>query len=445
MSGTGRRAGGGWLLALAVLGSAFVVLRSEWVAFAYEPAAIAESDFQLHWAAGQALAEGKDPYDRATVNAVGAATGRHFTPFCAANPLIVRLFGLADREDLPGAYVAWREVNVGLFAVAAVLLALGIRRTASVGAAGLAAALALAVAMLGLNDGTWQAFFYNQTNAVTLVVVFGALLAAQSERPVLEGLLLALAVVAKTSPALLIVVVALAGRRRTLAAAALTLLVLGLVSVAWSGAAVHLAYLDMVRSHLGYAAQVGPGEFNNSLHDWNMAPNGVLSRAADAAGRPAAWARAGAWAVTLAVLALLARATVRRARSVAAEETPCAAASALMGLYALGITAGFLTSSVTWSPHLSLAALPLAWLVMMCGRERPGPPRLLRVALIAAVCAVLFVPLGTFAEDAHQLLDVRLKAAGCVALFALVLTAPARPAAGASCAPAARGGGAQRT
>lgn len=431
MNRGGRRAAGALLLLLSLAAAALVARRSEWARLAYEPGAIAESDFQLHWAAGQVMAAGGDPYDSAAVQAIGAPTGRTFTPFCAANPLVVRLFGLADRHDLPGAYRAWRDVNVALLALAVVALGLAVRRVAAVPAG---AALALAAAALLLDDGTWMAFYYNQTNVVTLVAVVGALLAGQAGRPMTEGALLALATAAKTSPALLLVVVALAGRRRTALAGLLTLAALGGLSLAWNGAGVHLAYLDTLRSRLGYAAAVAPGEFNNSLHDWNLAPNGLLSRAADAAGWPPAAARGAAWAATLVVLVLLARAVRRLRRSAhawdAADEAGPAVAGppALMGLYALGVSAGFLASSVTWSPHLSLAALPIAWLVLAGPRDAPPARRLLDALPLAAACAVLFVPLGTFAEDVHQVLDVRLKTAACVVLYALVLTAAGRPA-----------------
>jgi hypothetical protein len=419
VSRAGRPVRGGLLLVLVLAAVLAVAWRSEWARLAYEPGAIAESDFQLHWAAGQALAAGGDPYDSATVNAIGAPTGRPFTPFCAANPLVVRLFGLAGRADLPGAYRAWRDANLVLYALAAALLALAARRA---GAHSASAALALAAATLLLDDGTWMAFYYNQTNAVTLVAVCGALVAAQSERRATEGVLLALATVAKTSPLLLLVVAALAGRRRTVAAGALTLLALGLISLAWNGVAVHVAYLDTLQTRLGYAAVVSPGEFNNSLHDWNLAPNGLLSRAADSAGWPPAWARAGAWGVTLVVLALLLRAVRARARERARGPGRAGAeAFGIMGLYALGVAAGFLTSSVTWSPHLSLAALPLAWLALAQRNGGRGRPRAAQGVLLGVTYALLVVPLGTFAEDVHQLLDVRLKSAACVVLFALVL------------------------
>jgi hypothetical protein len=429
VTGAGGSARDGVLLALVLLAVAFVAWGSEWAGLAYEPAAIAESDFQLHWAAGQVLAAGGDPYDSASVDAIGAPTGRAFTPFCAANPLIVRLFGLADRDDFPGAYRAWRDVNLGLLALAIAALALAVRRA---GAPSMIAALSLALAALALDDGTWMAHYFNQTNAVTLLAVSGALLAAQSGRPATEGVLLAVATVAKTSPALLLLVALLAGRRRTVLVAGLTLLVLGLVSVAWNGAPVHFAYLDTLRTRLGYAAFVAPGEFNNSLHDWNLAPNGLLSRAADAAGWPMSLARTGAWAVTLTVLALLARALRAGSGHPRSPASPRENAFRLMALYALGVSAGFLTSSVTWSPHLSLAALPFAWLALAAARRESGPGpepgperewgRVVRGALLVGACFVLFVPLGTFAQDAHLVLDVRLKAAALVVLYALVLS-----------------------
>ncbi|HZL99290.1 MAG TPA: glycosyltransferase 87 family protein [Planctomycetota bacterium] len=413
----------GWLLlAVVAAAGAGAIARSDWARLAWEPSAVAESDFELHWAAGRALLAGLDPYDPRAVDAIGRPTGRPDTPFCAANPLVVRLFGLAG-EDLPAGYRAWRAWNLVLLAAAVLALAACLR-TALGDAASPAAALAVALGLVALNDGTWMSFYYNQTNVVTLLAVVLALRAAQAGRQGAEGVLLAIATVAKTSPALLLLVAALAGRWRTLLAGLATLALLAGLSLAWNGAPAHASYLEMLRLRLGYAAQVPAGEFNNSLHDWNLAPNGLLSRAGEAGGWPASWTAAAVWSVTVAVLAALAFRLRPRAGRAAPD---------VLAQYAAGVAATFLVSSVTWTTHLSLAAVPCAWLVVQSWTARRlvgAAPWLLAAG--AAATAVLFLPLGSFGDDLRLHHDILLKADACLALFAIALAWPrAAPAEGA--------------
>ncbi|MGQ0552283.1 MAG: glycosyltransferase family 87 protein [Planctomycetota bacterium] len=417
---------GGLLLLLVAVAVALVVPRSQWLGRSADglsllerPQARAESDFQLHWAAGRALARGEDPWDSATVNALGAVTGRPFTPFCAANPLVLRGFALADPVDWQGAYARWLTVNHVLLGLAVLVLALVLRRAGL----GPAAALAVALAAIALNDGTWMGHAMNQLNGVTLLLVLLALLAAQAGRPVQEGVCLALAAAAKTSPALLIVLAVFAGRWRTVRSALATGAGLLVLSIAWNGWEVHRDYLALLGRELGYVASLPSGAFNNSLHDWNLAPNGLLSRAAEAGG----WSRGGTlaavWLVSLATLALTARWALAWKRRASAN----ANAAALLSLYALGLSASFLISSVTWPTHLSLAALPVAWLVVASWSGRSH----VALTLAAAIaCATLFLPLGTLAaEDPHHQLDILIKADACLLLFAVLLALPRTPAA----------------
>src|SRR6185436_19959635 len=166
-----------------------------------------------------------------------------------------------------------------------------------------------------------------------------ALLAAQTGRPAAEGVLLALATAAKTSPALLLVVAALAGRWRTVVAGVATLGLLAAVSIAWNGLAVNASYLAMLKLRLGYASSVPTGQFNNSLHDWNVAPNGLLSRAAEVGHWPPGATLAAAGAVALVVLVAL----ERWLRPRDGRPTP-----GVFAQYAAGVAATFLVSSVTW-------------------------------------------------------------------------------------------------
>jgi hypothetical protein len=410
------------LLAAVAAAAAYVATHSDWARLAYEDTAIAGSDYELHWAAGRALAAGLDPYDQGVVNEIGRQTGRAETPFCAANPLVVRMFAASSLFD---GYRTWRAWNVALLGAAVLALAACLRRelgaaggTAGGTAGGPAVALALALGLVALNDGTWMSFFYNQTNVVTLLLVALALLAAQSGRSEAEGVLLALATAAKTSPALLLVVAALAGRWRTVVAGVATLGLLGAVSIGWNGLAVNRSYLAMVNLRLSYASSVPTGQFNNSLHDWNVAPNGLLSRAGQAAGWPPQAVLAAAGAAALVVLVAL----ERRLRPRDGRAAP-----GVFAQYAAGIAATFLVSSVTWPTHLSLAAVPCGWLaVQALAARRLGALPVLLLLAGALATAVLFVPLGSFGEDLHQHDDIRLKTDACLALFAVTLLWPQR-------------------
>jgi len=446
-------AAGAWALLLAVAVAIFLVVPgSEWFQISFLPAAYADSDYELHWAASQALVHGSDPYDPEVVASYGAATGRPFTPFCAAHPLMVRLFALtggADVAHFQDGYRVTRTINLALLLLSALLLASALQFASrerdvrapsasstptaeivgAVSAAGragaarpagvhVAAALAVAAALLAFNDSTWMALHYNQLNFVALAAVCGALVAAQRGRPGAEGALLALAALAKTSPALLIVVAAMAGRWRTVRAAALTLVALGVLSVAWNGWAVHASWLAMAGRELGYAAELRPGFFNNSHHAWNLSPNGTLSRAGDAAGWSAGAVRAAAWGVTAVVLSALWVAVRRTSAASPGTHTAGIASRGVFAQYALGVGATFLVSSVTWSPHLSLAALPAVWLVHTAwsGAARRVPALLL---LGGVAYALLCLPLGTFGTPDDQSRDIQLKLAACVLLFAV--------------------------
>ena len=401
------------LLAAVAAAAGSVATHSDWARLAFERTAVAQSDYELHWAAGRALVAGLDPYDQGVVNEIGRQTGRADTPFCAANPLVVRMFGAAP--SLFDGYATWRTWNLALLAACVLVLAACLRRELGT-TGGPAVALALALGLVALNDGTWMSLFYNQTNVVKLLAVVLALLAAQTGRPGAEGVLLALAAAAKTSPALLLVVAALAGRWRAVVAGVVTLGLLAAVSIAWNGLAVNASYLAMTRLRLGYASSVPTGQFNNSLHDWNVAPNGLLSRAAEVGHWPPGATLAAAGAVALVVLVALERWLRPR------DGRP---APGVFAQYAAGVAATFLVSSVTWPTHLSLAAVPCGWLaVQALTVRRPGALPLVLLFVGAVATVVLFVPLGSFGEDLHQHDDIRLKTDACVALFALAVAWP---------------------
>jgi hypothetical protein len=179
---------------------------------------------------------------------------------------------------------------------------------------------------------------------------------------------------------------------------------------------VNASYLAMLKLRLGYASSVPTGQFNNSLHDWNVAPNGLLSRAAEVGRWPPGATLAAAGAVALVVLVAL----ERRLRPRDGRPAP-----GVLAQYAAGVAATFLVSSVTWPTHLSLAAVPCGWLaVQALTVRRPGALPLVLLFVGAVATAVLFVPLGSFGDDLHQHDDIRLKTDACVALFALAVAWP---------------------
>jgi len=156
---------------LALLAASLASARSDWTALLSQRASWAESDYQLHWAAGRALAAGKDPYDPAAVGPIGATTGRPFTPFCAATPLFVRVFAWLGELPFERGYRVLLGVSVVLLLASFALLGAALWRA---GVPALVAAAA-GVALIACNDGTWMALWYNQLNFVTLAVLTGAL------------------------------------------------------------------------------------------------------------------------------------------------------------------------------------------------------------------------------------------------------------------------------
>jgi hypothetical protein len=403
------------LLPAALLAAAAAWYLSQWTAEIAQAETWNRSDYELHWAAGRAWAAGLDPYDPAAVSPIGATTGRDMTPFCAAAPLFVRGFAWLGERSFAEGYRWLLSANALLLLLAVALLSAALVRARVPGPAALAAALAL----VACNDGTWMSLWFNQLNFLTLAALAGALWAGLAGRPRLEGALLAVAAWSKLSPALLVVLAAVAGRWRTVRAAAVTALLA--LSVALAGWEAHLQWLAMAQRELGFAAQRPAGLFNNSLHPWNLSPNGVLSRAAEAAGWPRSVPVAGAWVAALLAAGAAAWALRRVARGDGRD-----GATTVFLVHALGIAAGFLASSTTWVTHLSTAAVPLACLTWLAWQGRAGG--LVRAgAALAGV--LLMLPLGALGSPESQRVDILAKLDGCVILLvALVAAASAAPA-----------------
>jgi len=402
---------GGLLLPLAILAAVLVFFASDWARLLGRPETWSDTDYQLHWAAGRALDAGQDPYDPAAVQGFGAAAGRPFTPFCAAAPLWVTGFAWLGERSFAEGYRTLLGANVVLLLFGVAALAAALRRVGAPGAAAAGAALAL----VACNDGTWMALWFNQLNFLTLAALAGALWAGLDGRPRTEGALLAIATWAKLSPGLVLLFAALTGRWRTLRAALLTGLALLALSLLLAGPASHASWLAMTQRELGFAAQRPEGMFNNSLHEWNLSPNGALSRAALVAGWPRGVVLAGVWAAALAAVGAAAWTLRRSARSAGADDQ-----ATIFAMHAAGLAAGFLASSTTWVPHLSLAAVPLAFVVWRtwCGRA----------GWIARLCAgaaavLIFLPLGALGTADDQRVDILAKLDGCVLLLVAVLLA----------------------
>lgn len=444
------------LVPLAALALVVVVgLSTPWRAALIESGAWRDSDFQILYAAGQGLVEGRDIHDPSVLDEVGRRTGRPATPFCAANPLVVRLFGLLGGSGFRAAYQRWLWVGAGLAALTVLSLAGALRGL------GLSRGLALgaALVLVAVPAGFWQSVAMNSTNLVALAALAGALAAAVHDRPLLEGGLIAVAALAKTSPALVLVAALLAGRRRTALAGLATLTAAGLASIAWTGWAIHASWLTRVLPRLGYAPEVPAGRFDNSLHAWNLAPHGWLARTAEQGGWSRDLVAVGAWAVALLVLWQLVTALRGLAqrpagarsptdgtpptpggadrldadRPIPAADQPTDGTPGLPGahrawragaVHALAVAASLLLSSVTWPHHLVLLAVPGAWLVARWAVRGTGPARVLGVAALA----LTVLPLGSLSTDVHQTADVALRTVACL----LVLGACTAEAAGLS-------------
>ena len=94
-------------------------------------------------------------------------------------------------------------------------------------------------------------------------------------------------------------------------------------------------------------------------------------------------------------------------------------------MHAAGIAAGFLASPTTWVPHLSLAALPLAFVLWRAWERRAG----CATALCGGAAALLlFLPLGMLGSPEDQRLDILAKLDGCILLL-IAVAAAARVAA----------------
>ena len=432
----------GWIaLVGALLVLAGVGRGSLWVALALDPGAQQTSDFQILHAAGQGLAEGLDIHDPRVLDQIGQRVGRPVTPFCAALPGMVGVFGLFG-PDLGPAYESWLVVTILAAIAAALALAACLDQ-----AIGRSLACALALLVVGLPPSFWHSLAMNSTNLLALAALSLAWWAGERHRVGLEGLALALAILVKTSPALVLLTMVMAGRLAPVLWACGWLAATMGGSILWLGWEIHESWLTRVLPVLGYSPEVAPGRFNNALHAWNLSPNGLLTRAALG---PGWWAAAGAWLVTGLVLLQLwgaVRGAVRRARgpgteggrpgsttapvagvtpvagttASAAEVTPRARTSLLDvgGLYALSVAAMFLVSSVTWPHHLVLAAVPAVWLLRQAlGGQATLAGRTGPLVCSLAAWSVLALPLGLFDPSSSQPVDIPLKTGACLLLFA---------------------------
>lgn len=416
-----RRAPGIAAVAGVVLVLVAVGSQSPWTTLLHQPDAQVMSDFQILYAAGQGLSEGLDIHDPEVLDAVGRRFGRPETPFCAALPAVLAGFSLFGPELAP-AYEHWLTGAVLAALVTVLALAGSLRAEQRLGRG---VALALSLLVVGLPASFWHALAMNSTNILTLAALALAWWAGTRGRAWLEGLALCVAILAKISPALVLVTLLLAGRRAPVlwALGWLSATVAG--AVAWVGWEIHVSWFTRVLPVLGYAPEVHAGRFNNALHAWNLAPNGLFTRAADGAGF---WAAMGAWLVTALVLWQLVGA-VRAWNSGRLFSAPVVPPQLDVGwLYAVSVAAMFLISSVTWPHHLVFAALPGCWLVgkaLSLGLQSDRG-RMAAVLLGLMAWGVLALPLGLFSDAGTQVVNML----ACLALFGSVAAAAAadRPA-----------------
>lgn len=390
------------VLALAVALAAVLAVAgsSPWLPFLTEREAWPQSDLQILWAAGHGLAEGRDVTDPAVLDELGRRAGRDPTPFSASHPLLARLHGELP-DDFPAAYERALVLNAGWALLCVLLLALlarGDGRTEAAVASDWLLWLALATAAVGLCDGLWMSLAMNSTNLPALALVLAALWAAVARRPLLEGVLLGLAVLAKTSPALLVLTALMAGRVKTGISAGLTWLSFCALSVFWMGPDPLLAWTTRTLPALGYGMRVEPDAFDNALHSWNLSPYGLLTRSALRSGLPPGLV----WVAALLVASLVLWQLWLVART---RRDP-------LGLGAATLAGSLLISSVTWPHHLVFVALPATVLVLR-GRRLP---LLGGLGLLASV--VLMLPLGSFDSDPSLPLEGPLRTAAAVLLFA---------------------------
>lgn len=379
---------------------AAIASRSAWWGQIDEPSTWAGSDHQILWSAATALDEQRDPFDAATLDEIGRRAGREVTPFSASQPAAIAAVGWTVDDDHVASYRRWRLVNVVLLvlcvaACAWLVATLGGERAVAL------APLPAAVAILGLAESTPLSLWFNSWNPATaLLLLVGAV--AWRRWPWAAGAALGLAVAAKTSPALVVVLAGVAGAWRVVGGAALAWGGVTALAVATLGVDVHLGWAREILPRLGLAA-VSEGAFNNALHTWNLAPNGLVSRAGFV-HEDLDTARLVARGVALAVVAVSIGAVVAARRRGRIDGR---------WLVALGVTTSFLASSVTWPHHLIFGSVAWAWWLADGSRASRA------VGLLALV--LLVPPQGSWGAEEW---DARLRTIGLVALWAAVLCAP---------------------
>ncbi len=236
----GTHPGRGWL-GKAVLYALLAVALGYWVivaAFSVQLLPLHGSDFGIYYAAAEVLryTPAADLYAWEPLAAVTRAHGG-----CALWPHVLYVYPpllallLVPLTALPcgAATVTWHLVNVGLWALATVLLVEWVRRRWAQEHTLLATALVVAASAF-----SWPllyGFWLGQVHVLVLAGMIAALWLDDRGHPMLAGILLALVALLKLFPALLVVYYLLRGRWRivagaTLGAAALVGLMLAVVS-----------------------------------------------------------------------------------------------------------------------------------------------------------------------------------------------------------------------
>ncbi|MFH1747050.1 MAG: glycosyltransferase family 87 protein, partial [Planctomycetota bacterium] len=152
-------------------------------------------DFRAYYAAGRALHQGVNPYDRPAVREAVALPGKQsIVPYVYPPPTLA-VASIFARLPYPAAQVPWAIMQFGLGLGAMLLLwrALGVEF-------GSPTSVLVAAAFL-LSSSVAELFRWGQFDLIVVVLLAGAVLALVRGQSVWAGVLIGLAAVAKVTPA----------------------------------------------------------------------------------------------------------------------------------------------------------------------------------------------------------------------------------------------------
>lgn len=346
------------VLALFVAVFAFVYAQAKFSLFTHDRVV----DSYSYYYAAVALARHQDPYDARLIEGIAPADLRPIYPYLypPVVALIWRPFTALHPRDAHDAFVI---VSTLLAALNVFLL----HRAAPSPRHARAWALALILfhAVCGPLISTLR---LGQINVLVGSLVFGALCALRTGRQTPAGVLLALAMLVKITPAVFLVDLIARRQWRALTACAISIAAAGLATLPLIGVAPWASFAARVRRPLPFAPP--------------MALGNVLESAARSLSLPP---EVGASAAVGAIVGLVILA-IRRMRGrwrAAADPAPCWGALVLLALLAFPLT---------WHHHYYLALLPFAYFLPRAVEGRP--PWIAGVWIVACLAALLRYPGG---------------------------------------------------